>query len=144
MGFLGSTLYWTSFGNELFWFFFKRIWVPCSACCACIFLINPLVKKKFSKTTSTEKYSLRGIQSPILFPNEPSMCAGSSNEACWFSGLSATGRPLFWYLKRFGNIYSRWMLMEKILHQLISSLSHYLRILYISRGAGFQPSTVVT
>ena len=34
------------------------------------------------------------------------------------------------------------LLMEKILHQLIS-VSHYLQGLYIAGGAGFLPSTVL-
>ena len=34
------------------------------------------------------------------------------------------------------------LLMQEILHQLIGSLSHYLRVLYIPGGAGFFPSTV--
>ena len=32
--------------------------------------------------------------------------------------------------------------MEEILHQLIGSLSHFYRVLYIPGGAGFLPSTV--
>ena len=35
------------------------------------------------------------------------------------------------------------LLMEKILHQLIGSVSHYLQGLYIPGGAGFLPSTVL-
>ena len=34
--------------------------------------------------------------------------------------------------------------MAEILHQLIDSLSHYLQGLYISGGAGYQPSTVAS
>jgi len=34
------------------------------------------------------------------------------------------------------------LLMAKILHQLVGSVSHYLQGLYILGGAGFLPSTV--
>ena len=34
------------------------------------------------------------------------------------------------------------LLMDEFLYQLIGTLSHYYRVLYIRGGAGFRPSTV--
>jgi len=50
-----------------------------------------------------------------------------------------------WIKKEKERVYIRlWiiLLMDKILHQLIGSLSHYLKVIYIPGGAGFLPSTV--
>jgi len=62
--------------------------------------------------------------------------------------MLVSGRALFLpfdhgSVKKMG-VYPMILLMEEILHQLISSFPIITRFLYIPGGAGFHPSTVVT
>ena len=52
------------------------------------------------------------------------------------------GRGLSNILPKYTLLGTNILLMEEILHQLIGSLSHNLRVFYIPAGAGFLPSTV--
>ena len=64
----------------------------------------------------------------------------------WWLGLPGHGKWLSFLLNTINMVDSPWiLLMEEILHQLVdtsSTSSHYLRVFYIPRGAGFLALTV--